>query len=760
MMEDKKDFFRNLGETVIKNRILIIIFWIIITLISSIGALHIHDVLTGEGSYVKSSESYEQNVLLIKDFPRQYPKNVIITFESENLTVDSPIYQEAMNKVKDTLKGNKDVGEIYGYELDPSFISKDKKSTFLLIGLTDKSVEVSSESGDRVANKLRTLKFPNEIRTHITGSQVIVGDMTRLSESDGAKAEQKILPIAIIILILVFGALVSALLPIFIALLSIVITLGCLYVIGHFFELTMFCKAITSMMGLGVGLDYCLFMISRFREEMEKGTEPKEAAILSTVTAGKAVCYSGLAVSIGMGALLIPDLPLTRSIGFSGVLVVLIAIMLSLTLLPVIFSFLGERINSPRKFHRLLKYTSGRKNFWLNWSKTVMKAPKLFLTLGLLLLLFISYFALEMKLWNSSVLLMPKELDSRKGFETMLSIDPSRKFSPIGVSFETKDGSSIYERKNLQDIYNFAKEVLNVPEVDRVLGLVNPATGSSLEEYESLYANTLTLQAFGMGQQNNPFVSMDNQKSILWAIHKDSSIEIADWNTVTKLREIRDKFNSSNLKIMIGGGGSNNVDFQNAVYEYFPLIIVLILVATYIIMFWLLGSIILPIKAIVMNLLSVSASYGWLVLVFQYGVGSKILGLERIPGALLIITPLVLFCIIFGLSMDYEIFMMSRIKEEYDSSQDTDYAVSVGLQRSGSIVTSAALIMIIVFSAFSFSDVILVQEMGLGLSTAVLIDATIIRVMLVPSILKILDKNAWWLPESWKDKVKVVKLEH
>lgn len=760
MMEDKKDFFRNLGETVIKHRVFVLILWIIITLISSIGALHIHDVLTGEGSYVKTSESYEQNVLLIKDFPRQYPKNVIITFESKNLNVDSPVYQEAMNKVKDSLKGNKDVGEIYGYELDPSFISKDRKTTFLLIGLTDKSVEVSSESGDRVANLLRTIKFPDEITTHITGSQVIVGDMTRLSESDGAKEEKKILPIAIIILILVFGALVSALLPVFIALMSIVITLGCLYVIGHFFELTMFCKAITSMIGLGVGLDYCLFMVSRFREEMEKGTEPKEAAILSTVTAGKAVCYSGLAVSIGMGALLIPDLPLTRSIGFSGVLVVLIAIMLSLTLLPVIFSFLGERINSPRKFHKLVKYTSGRKNFWLNWSKTVMKKPKLFLTSGVLLLLFISYFSLEMKLWNSSVLLMPKELDSRKGFETMLSIDPSRKFSPIGVSFETKDGSSIYERKNLQDIYNFAKEILSVPEIDRVLGLVNPETGSTLEEYESLYANTLALQTFGMGQQNNPFVSTDNQKSILWAIHKDSNIEIADWNTVKNLRQIRDKFNSSNLKIMIGGGGSNNVDFQNAVYEYFPLIIFLIIVATYIIMFWLLGSIILPIKAIVMNLLSVTASYGWLVLVFQYGVGSTILGLEKIPGALLIITPLVLFCIIFGLSMDYEIFMMSRIKEEYDSSQDTDYAVSVGLQRSGSIVTSAALIMIIVFSAFSFSDVILVQEMGLGLSTAVLIDATIIRIMLVPSILKILDKTAWWLPESWKDKVKVVKLEH
>lgn len=759
-MEEKKDFFRNLGETVVKNRVFFLVFWIILTLVSSVGALQIDKVLKGEGSYVKGSDSYEQNLLLLKDFPKQYTKNIIVTFKSKDFTVENPIYQSAINKVKNTLKGVNGVGDIYGYELDDSFISKDRKATFLLVGLTDKTLDVTSAEGDIIADKIRMIQFPKELEYHITGSQVIVGDMARVSEADSAKAERRILPIAIVILVLVFGALVSALLPVVIALMSIIITLGSLYLIGQSFELAIFCKAITSMMGLGVGLDYCLFMVSRFREEIEKGTNAEEAAIRTVVTAGKAVSYSGFAVSIGMGALLIPDLVLTRSIGFSGMFVVLIAIMLSLTLLPVIFSFLGDRINSPRRFHAILKYTQGPKNFWLNWSKTVMRYPKVFLISGVSLLLFISYFSLNMKLWNSSVLLMPKELDSRAGFVNMLEIDPSRKFSPIGVSFETKDGSSIYERKNLQEIYNFTKEVLTLPDIERVLGLVNPATGTSLEEYESLYANTLALQTFGMGQQDNQFVSTDNKKTILWAMHKDSNVEVADWYTVNKMREMRDKFNSSNLKIMIGGGGSNNIDFQKAVYEYFPLIICLIIIATYIIMFWLLGSVILPIKAIVMNLLSVTASYGFLVLVFQYGVGTNILAIEKAPGAILIITPLILFCIIFGLSMDYEIFMMSRIKEEYDNSQDTDYAVSVGLQRSGSIVTSAALIMIIVFSAFSFSDVILVQEMGLGLSTAVLIDATIIRIMLVPSILKILDKASWWVPKGLKSKIKTVKLEH
>ncbi len=759
-MESKKDFFTLLAETVIKYRLVFLIAWLFITVVASFGAIRIDSVLQGEGSYVKKSESYEQNELLKKDFPKQYTKNVIVTFKSKNMVVEDPNYQLAINQVKDIVKNNDDVGDVYDYKLDQSFISKDRKTTFLLIGLLDKSVEISSEAANKIANKIRQNKFPDDIEYHITGSQIIVSDMTKISETDSAKAEKRILPIAIIILILVFGALVSALLPVIISIMSIIITLGCLYLIGQYFELTIFSKAITSMMGLGVGLDYCLFMVSRFREEMEKGTEPKKAAVLATVTAGKAVCYSGLAVSIGMAALLIPDLALTRSVGFSGLLVVLIAILLSLTFLPVLFSYLGDRINSPKKLHKLFKYTSGAKDFWLNWSKTVMKYPYVFLISGLSILLFISSFTFQMKLWNSTVLLMPKELDSREGFITMLEIDPSRKFSPIGVSFETKDGSSIYERKNLQEIYNFTKEISKIPEIDRILGIVNPSTGTTIEAYESLYASALSLQAFGIGTQTNPFVSQDTTKTLVWALHEDSQVEVADWYAVKTMREMRDKFNSKNIKIMIGGGGSINIDFQKAVYEYFPLIIVLIIVATYIIMFSLLGSIILPIKAILMNLISVTASYGWVVLVFQYGFTAKILGIETVPGALLIITPLILFCIIFGLSMDYEIFMMSRIKEEYDKTQDTDYAVSTGLQRSGSIITSAALIMIIVFSAFSFSKVILVQEMGLGLSTAIFIDATIIRIMLVPSILKILDKWSWWLPKFLKNRVKVVKLDH
>ncbi len=758
-MNEKKDFFRTLGEKVIIYRIPILIFWIVLTLFAGLGALNVHKILQGEGSYVKGSESYEQSELITKHFPQQYTKNIIVTLKSKKLTMDSPEYIQAIEKIETFAKSKKEVGAVFDYKLEPDFASKDKKSTFILLGLTDDSAEISSEDADIITRNIKKIIIDPDIEMHITGSAVIVGDITRISGNDSARAEKRILPIVIVLLIFVFGAIVSALLPIVLGFMSIIITLGCLFLIGHYFELTMFCKAITSMMGLGVGIDYSLFMVSRFREELIKGKTPKQAAIDTTATAGKAVCYSGFAVTVGMAALLIPNLPLTHSIGFSGILVVTIAILLSLTLLPVIFSLVGERINSPRAFHRLVKLSSSPQNFWLNWSKMVMKRPVTFFVLGLVTLLMISSFTLSMKLWNSSVLLMPEWLDSRKGFVHVLEIDPSRKFSPVGVSFETKDGSSIYDRKNIKEIYEFSEKVLGNENIKKVLGIVDPSTKTSLEAYQNFYTNALMMQNLQMTPQN-PFVNQEGTKTIMWAIHRNSENETEDWNTVISLRKIRDSFVSNNLKILIGGGGSTNVDFQNAVYKHFPLIILLIVIATYIIMFSLLGSIILPFKAIFMNIISVTSSYGWLILVFKYGVTANILGITQLPGGLLIITPLVLFCIIFGLSMDYEIFMMSRIKEEYDKSNDIDYAVSMGLEKSGGIITSAALIMIIVFSAFSFSNVIMVQEIGLGLSAAVFIDATIIRIMLVPSILKILDKSAWWLPKAWRDKFILVKLEH
>jgi len=757
-MNSSSSFFI-FGNWIIKNRLLILIFWLLIIIFSLYGAININSVLSGEGSYVKNSESYRQNELIEKYFPEQYTKNIIVTLSSKILKVTDPEFQKSLEIIRDYAKRKKDIALIVDYKTDSSFLSKDNKSTFILLALKDKSLITNNKQAEEFVYEIKSLPKIKDIDIHVTGNAIIINDMTKLSGKDSSEAEKKILPFVIIILLLIFGSLVAALLPILIAFSSIIITLGVLYLVGQYVELTLFCKAITSMMGLGVGIDYSLFMVSRFREELEKGLSKKNASIKTIETAGRSVFYSGIAVSIGMLSLLIPELPLTRSIGISGFIVVFISILLSITLLPIIFFYLGEKINYPKFINKITKISSLSKGFWFKWSNKIMKKPILFSLIGIVSLGFISKYTFDIKLWNSSVLLMPENLDSRKGIETLFKIDPARKFSPIGISFETNDGSKIYEKKNLEVIYNFTKKILENKNIEKVLGIINPNSKVNIEAYQNLYSNNAVLQSIGLVPKN-PFFSEDFTKTIIWAIHKDSEISIKDWETVIELRKLRDSYNFTNMNVMIGGGGSTNVDFKNAVYSQFPLIIVIVLIVTYIILFFLMGSLILPLKGIFLNLLSVGASYGWLVLVFQYGITANLIGIKEIPGALLIITPMVLFCIIFGLSMDYEIFMMSRIKEEYENTNDTKLSIAYGLEKSGGIVTSAAFIMIVVFLAFAFSDIILVKEIGLGLSAAIFIDATIIRLILIPSILKILGEFSWWLPEFIKNKIPTVKLEH
>jgi len=764
-MDIRKDFFRWLAEKAVNYKRFFLIFWIIITICAVVPALRIDSILQGEGSSVKGSESFLQSELIKTSFPQQSAFNIIVTLKSKTLTIDSDEFQTTIKKVKSFFVSKKRIGDMYDYSLDPSMISKDRKSTYILIGLKD--FFTNSEAGEYSHNLsvlLKEIPISKNIEINTVSDSLMIRDMSKLSGDDSAKTERRVLPLVIITLIIVFGALVSALVPVFVALTSIIITLAFIYFIGQYFELAIFSKAIITMMGLGVGIDYSLFMISRFREELLKGFSKRKAAIETAAIAGKSICYSGFAVSVGMLVMLIPDLPLTRSIGFSGFIVVMISVLLTLTLLPGVLSILGDRINSPRRLSKnilkKLNITGITNNLWFNWSSLVMKRPLVYLTCSLIVLIFISSFAFSIKLWNSSILLMPNTLESKKGYERLIEIDPSKKFSPIFITFETKDGSNIYEKKNIEQIYNLVQGIKKNYPIQRLFGIVDSNSKTSLDGYQNLYSNTLVLQNLQMAPQN-PFVSPDSKKALIIALHKDVKNNLADWDTVVNIRNFKDNFSKgSNINILVGGGGSTNVDFKTAVYEYFPIIILLIIIATFIIMFLLFGSFILPIKAILMNILSVLVSYGILVLVFQFGIGSKIIGLGNPPGALLIITPLVLFCIIFGLSMDYEIFIMSRIKEEFDKFGNVPYSIAMGLEKSGGIVTSAALIMIVVFSAFAFSDVVLVQEVGLGLATAVFIDATIIRILLVPSVLKLMGKFIWWVPERVKDKIVPIKLKH
>ena len=752
-----QDSFRRIGNFVLKYRVIIIILWFLIAVSGFLGARHITSVLRGEGSNAPGTETYKQEILLRENFENQYLQNVIYTFSSKKLTFKNPAYKKYLKIIEETIQTHPNTGWVIDYDADATLLSPDGYDTFLLVGLDVKNFREAESVVEEITKKVKSVNLPSDIKIHATGNSVFSKEMGQISAEDGAQAEKRVIPIVLIILILSFGSIIAACLPLIIGIISCTLTLACLYVIGQFVEITTLSLNFTTMIGLGVGIDYSLLIVNRFREELDKNITVDEAILNTVCIAGKAVTYSGLAVCVGLIGLLIPNLPIIYSFGITGLLVVLITICLSITFLPALLSVIGKYINAPVILTDFIKHLWENKLFWASWAKAIMKRPGVFLISSMVFLIFISSFVLHIKLWNSSISLMPDRLESKQGFMVMTKIDKKQKYPPISITFETKNKSFIWSKKNVETLYNFTKEIMDKLPIVKIVGMINSSSKLSLDDYLVIsnyigaYGSIANMKLLGMGNEF-PFISTDEKKTVIWINRAPDADDSADWDTVRDLRKYRDSFmkNHPEMNILIGGIGAVNVDFKDSLYSQFPLIIGFIIISTFLIILISFQSFFLALKSVVLNIISVTASFGWLVLVFQYGITANIIGVNVVPGALLVFTPVVLFCIIFGLSMDYEIFLLSRIKEEYELTGNTELAIANGLQKTGGIITNAALIMIIVFEAFTFAEIIIVKEIGLGLATAVLIDATIIRIILVPAIMRLLGDWCWWLPKGLK----------
>ena len=358
-----------------------------------------------------------------------------------------------------------------------------------------------------------------------------------------------------------------------------------------------------------------------------------------------------------------------------------------------------------------------------------------------------------MKVWNPTIQIMPESLETRQGFEKILKMDPRNIFAPIVVTFETKDNSPIWLEENVKQAYTFMKALDHLEPIRNTIGLIN--VDQSLNDHMALYnsiaatGGVQNMQLFQPGL-NLPFVSANEDKGVLAIYHEYEGYEYTDRDlqTIEEIRDFRDQVADRypNLNIMVGGLSAVPLEMKEAIFKYFPMIVGVTIVATFLLTMYSFGSILLPLKAVVLNILSVTATYGCMVLVFQRGIGASLLGIEKVPGALLIVSPLILFCIIFGLSMDYEIFLINRIREEYDACGDPEEAIARGMEKTGGIITSAGLIMILIFSGFAFARLIVIKEFGFGLAVAIFIDATIIRLMVVPALMKLFGHASWYLP--------------
>jgi len=584
-------------------------------------------------------------------------------------------------------------------------------------------------------------------------------DQAHQSEKELVQAESVSFPFAALILILVFASLVAAGMPLVVAGLAIPTTLAGVYVVAQFTELSIYVQNVATMLGLALAIDYSLFMVSRFREELRKGRDVATAVEITVATSGKAVTFSGLAVAIGLSGLLLFEPAALRSFGIGGALVVASSVLYALTFLPATLGMLGPRVNSlgtaalRDRVRRMLGRPEGvaadaaRESRWEKMAHWVMARPVMGLIPTLLFLLFLGTPFLRLVQGVPDASVLPAGIESREA--SVALADDFRKGETTPVVILATVAGSPTDPPNVQKILDYAKAVDAVAGVDRVegpfAGLKDPRTGADLDAagIAALFATPRDQLppelAAGLDQLEKTYIRGDTVR--LDAISPLSPVSPAGTAVIPAVRGIA----VAGVSAQVGGLAAQGKDFMLSQSATIPWAIALTLGASAFILFLLFGSVVIPIKAVLMTLLSITASFGALVFIFQDGNFSNILGFQT-PGFTIAGNPIIMFSVLFGLSMDYEVLLLSRMQEAYRRTGDNTASVAEGLAKTAGVITGAALIMVSVFSAFALADSITIKSIGVGMAIAVLIDATIVRILLVPATMRLLGKWNWWAP--------------
>ena len=608
-------------------------------------------------------------------------------------------------------------------------VSADGQGTLIATPIVDTELET--------VEQLKTVLEEHEAEGFellLAGPATLNADTTEIAEEDLRKGEGIGLLFALIVLIAVFGALLAALLPISIAFAAIPISFGGVALLGQVFglEFSIFTTNMASMIGLAVGIDYSLFIVARYREERRKGFDPYGAIGASGATASRAVFFSGLTVVLALLGMFIMPTTIFRSMATGAILVVLASMAASLTLLPALLALFKDRINWPRLGRRAKQAgdPDPRGGFWDRWTRTVMGAPVVSLIVAVAILggLGAVYFTID-KGTTQSAATLPDDVESKRAFLVL-----SEEFAAGGLT----DPVEVYVEGDLTS-----------PEVQGGIEALREAIAA-----DDTFADLAPVVASTVG--NDSAVSVR-------AFPVGDAFGQATFDAVQRLRDetVPSAFGSTDATVLVGGMPAIFADFVQQTDDYQPIVLAFVLGLSFLLLMTVFRSVVVPLKAVIMNLLSVGAAYGAIVLVFQHGVGIDVFNaigfqFQRVE-AIEAWLPLLLFSVLFGLSMDYHVFLLSRIREEYDKTGDNDEAVAYGLRTTASIITGAALIMVAVFTAFAAGRLAPLQQMGFGLAVAVFMDATIVRSVLVPASMKLLGDRNWYLPRwlAWLPKLNV-----
>ena len=690
------------------------------------------------------TESGQAIALIERELPRRPPSFGLILSSASQTSTD-PAFQAAVDKALAPLRTDPRVARVVTPYDDPmpdsGRVSRDGHRVLATVELKGGPGEFAtlslgqSESG--IYPDLRAKVRSDALDVLPLGAMALNHDFTATATHAIKRAERVIWPVVPLLLVLVFGSVVGAALPLGVGVLGVTAGMAATIALSHVAPVSVYAANVVSMVGFSVAVDYSLFVISRYRDELRLGGGA-EVLARTLATAGKAVLFSGLTVAIGLLGMLCLQLRSLASMGLAGTAVVLLAVAYSLTFLPALLALLGRRVDALRIPYLHPDQSALSQRAWQWLAAVVMAHPWRVLVPVVAGLLLVGSPFLRLQLAGSDVSILPLAAESRRGEEMYRAAFPAGESSHIVVALHDPRGK-LRSRESVGRAYDFAQWLGKLPNVSRVLGPVSLHPQITRDHY---------LQIFAAPPEMLPLFIREavaqTASDRLMVLAVSTPLRAGSREAHDLVRAIRAARPPLDAEILLTGQTAVDMDIAHTIGRNAPITVAVIMAATYVVLFLLLGSVLLPLQAVVMNVLSISASYGALVWIFQDGHLQR--WLHFTPGPIETSTPIIMFCVMFGLSMDYEVFLLSRVREEYDRTGDNARAVAAALERTGRLITGAAAIMAAVFFAFGTSDMVPIQAIGIGMGLAVVVDATIVRALLVPAVMRIMGRWNWWAP--------------
>jgi RND superfamily putative drug exporter len=760
--------FGRLGSFAARRRWWVIAAWAVLFVTMGIFAPGLPKRLTPGGFEVPGSEGLAVQQKLSSRFTQQFASTAIVVVSNPTSSATGADFAGFVHRLTGELQAMHGVeGVVSFYSTgSPAFVSRSRHTTYLVVGLAggqNEWLETSAAIVEKSAEASSGDKGGFEV---VAGGQSpFFNRLSEVSKHDIEKAELFAFPITALVLLLAFGTLVAAGLPLLLGLLSLVVTLGALWFLTHVTDMSIFVTNTASIIGIGVGIDYALFVVTRFREELRHGRAVPDAISAAMASSGRAVALSGATVVVALAGLFLVDIQAFRSMAIGSMSVVAVAVMAAVTFLPALLAVAGPAVDRFRLPFVTEPGMVSESGFWHRWAMVVMRRPWSALAGSAIVLAVLAapFFAIKLGYPGPGVL--PLDEQPRIASERLAQEFGPGIVGPIDILVDFRDTGRRLAAGTLEGRTpggaTAPQALARIDDLTRRLA-GDPAVAGVQSVTSAFPSPEIAAATLAGGLRPLP---PQLQGALQSRVNWDRGADLAYVTAIPRVapespeaedliaRIRRDIVPASGLagRVEVGGATALNLDLSDAIESRMPVVVAAVLALSFLLLAMAFRSLLLPLKAIVMNLLSVGAAYGLIVALFQWGWAERVMGFTS-NGHIEVFVPLFLFSVLFGLSMDYEVFLMSRMREEYVRTGSNEQAVARGLEGTARTITSAAAVMVVVFVAFSTSRVLPFKEMGLGLPAAVLIDATLVRTVLVPAAMRLMGDWNWWMP-AWLDRL-------